>query len=150
MIDLYEISWEQYVKLLYELKRHILETDWYAAITRIYGVPRGGLPIAVFLSHHLGLQLISEAPSSLYFALAHEKNRSLLIVDDIVDTGKTIEHYQKHCPGHWFASLVVKTSLAGRIPDVYTLATPGGQWVKFPYETIISTKETALPVKEEK
>ena len=52
----------------------------------VYGFPRGGLCLAVALSHSLGLPLL-EKP----------KNNSL-IVDDIYDTGYTLEKI-KHLKG---------------------------------------------------
>ena len=45
----------------------------------VYGFPRGGLCLAVTLSHSLGIPLLDEP-----------KNNSL-IVDDIYDTGHTLE-----------------------------------------------------------
>ena len=45
----------------------------------VYGFPRGGLCLAVALSHSLGLPLLNEP-----------KNNSL-IIDDIYDTGYTLE-----------------------------------------------------------
>ena len=52
----------------------------------VYGFPRGGLCLAVALSHSLGLPLLDEP-----------KNNSL-IVDDIYDTGYTLEKI-KHLKG---------------------------------------------------
>ena len=45
----------------------------------VYGIPRGGLCLAVALSHSLGLPLLDKP-----------KNNSL-IVDDVYDTGCTLE-----------------------------------------------------------
>lgn len=50
-----------------------------APLTGVYGFPRGGLPLAVALSHRLGAPLVS-APSA----------PGTLIVDDIHDTGRTL------------------------------------------------------------
>ena len=52
----------------------------------VYGFPRGGLCLAVALSHSLGLPLLDKP-----------KNNSL-IVDDIYDTGYTLEKI-KHLKG---------------------------------------------------
>ena len=64
-------------------------------ISGIYGVPRGGLCLAVALSHKLDLQLI-EKPS-----------KNSLIVDDVFETGITLSNF-KHIEGANFFVLVSK------------------------------------------
>ncbi|MDA1334575.1 MAG: phosphoribosyltransferase [bacterium] len=49
----------------------------------IYGIPRGGLPIAVALSHRLDLPMLMGG--------ANEKT---LVVDDIADSGSTLKPYR--------------------------------------------------------
>lgn len=49
----------------------------------IYGIPRGGVPIAMVLSEKLGIPLVSE-PS----------DDNILIVDDLVDSGKTLQEFK--------------------------------------------------------
>ena len=61
----------------------------------IYGVPRGGLCLAVALSHKLDTQLI-EKPF-----------KNSLIVDDIFETGITLSNF-KHIEGVKFYVLVSK------------------------------------------
>ena len=51
--------------------------------TGVYGIPRGGLCLAVSLSHYLNIPLL-ELPQD-----------NCLIVDDIYDSGKTLEKYKK-------------------------------------------------------
>ena len=64
-------------------------------LSGIYGVPRGGLCLAVALSHKLDLQLI-EKPS-----------KNSLIVDDVFETGITLSNF-KHIEGANFFVLVSK------------------------------------------
>jgi hypoxanthine phosphoribosyltransferase len=54
----------------------------------LFGIPRGGVTPAIMLSHATGLPVIfgQAVPPIGSFT-------NLLIVDDIYDTGKTIEHY---------------------------------------------------------
>ena len=63
----------------------------------IYGVPRGGLCLAVALSHKLKINLISEPI------------KNSLIVDDIYETGITLKTY-KHIEGAMFFVLFSKVS----------------------------------------
>ena len=51
-------------------------------LTGIYGVPRGGLCLAVALSHKLNLQLL-EKPL-----------KNSLIVDDVYETGITLSNFK--------------------------------------------------------
>merc|ERR1711965_1156689 len=64
-------------------------------LTGIYGVPRGGLCLAVALSHKLNIQLI-EKPL-----------KDSLIVDDVYETGITLRNF-KNIEGVNFFVLVSK------------------------------------------
>ena len=55
----------------------------------IYGVPQGGIPLALELSRELGLPLVSSPTVS-------GSGDSCLVVDDIVDSGTTRNKYKKH------------------------------------------------------
>lgn len=55
-------------------------------LTGIYGVPRGGLILAVILSHKLKLPLIQNID---------DISQNTLVVDDIVETGETIRRLNK-------------------------------------------------------
>ena len=48
----------------------------------VYGVPRGGLVLAVVLSHRLGLPLLLEPTAGC------------LVVDDVYETGQTLAPYR--------------------------------------------------------
>ena len=64
-------------------------------LSGIYGVPRGGLCLAVALSHKLNIQLI-EKPL-----------KNSLIVDDVFETGNTLSNF-KNVEGANFYVLVSK------------------------------------------
>ena len=71
------ISWDEVGnmidKLAVKIKRSKIKFDG------IFGIPRGGLPLAVMLSHELGI------PVLLY------PTQNTLIVDDISDNGYTLQ-----------------------------------------------------------
>lgn len=77
-----------------------------APLPRIYGVPRGGVPVAYLLQGLMKCELV-DSPDQADF-----------IVDDIIDSGAT----RDSCPQPFFA-LVDKTK--GEL---------AGQWVVFPWE----------------
>ena len=52
----------------------------------IYGVPRGGIYVAMELSHYTGIPLISDMTP----------DKEILVVDDILDSGRTREKYKHY------------------------------------------------------
>ena len=63
----------------------------------IYGIPRGGLCLAVALSHHLKIPLLDSAQDNC------------LIVDDIYDSGKTLEKYKNYKNATYFVLISKKS-----------------------------------------
>ena len=77
------ISWDELDRLVDELCDMIPDNQYEG----IYAIPRGGLIIGVMMSHKLGLPMIDRLQS--YYG------KKFLIVDDIADTGVTLERYKK-------------------------------------------------------
>ena len=71
------ISWDEVDKMIDKLAKEIKKSK--IRFDGIYGIPRGGLPLAVFLSHKLNL------PVLLY------PSKDTLVVDDISDNGYTLQ-----------------------------------------------------------
>ncbi|MCR8540332.1 MAG: phosphoribosyltransferase [Prochlorococcus marinus CUG1439] len=90
----------------------------------IYGVPRGGLCLAVALSHKLKINLISEPI------------KNSLIVDDIYETGITLNTF-KDIEGAVFYVLFSK------IPPTWwntVNISKKKEWIVFPWENTINCK----------
>lgn len=87
----------------------------------VFGIPRGGLPIAVHLAHHLDLELLQITN------IFTKSPRELLVADDIADTGKTLKKYD------WFpsATLYYKPRSIYK-PTFYVRET--SKWIVFPWE----------------
>ena len=116
-----ELTYEQFQLAIRELVKQISSHKF----TNLYGIPRGGMVVAVYLSHVTGIPLTQ--------VLSPDKH--VLIVDDICETGETIGsladdfytaviYYDKRC-----------TSI---VPDFWVLEATG--FVKFPWETEDSAK----------
>ena len=90
----------------------------------IYGVPRGGLCLAVALSHKLNIELISEPI------------KNSLIVDDVYETGITLTTF-KNIEGAMFFVLFSKIN-----PTWWNTVhvTKKSQWIVFPSENTINSK----------
>jgi len=120
---------------------------------KIWGPPRGGLPLAVCLSHRLNLEFLQKDPVSeacttsgfgveLLDIKSHEKlRRSTLIVDDIADTGKTLKEFKDD--GFYIATLF-KHPQSSFTPDIW-LHEKGSDWIVFWWESLGSLTCKHLP-----
>ena len=120
------VSYHEYGVLIDALTKKLKDVN----IDYIYGIPRGGLPIAIHLSHHLDVEMIMEKSSLIW----EYPKKTVLLVDDIVDTGKTVG-YLKHIITE---KTIIKTAALFKRPDIKDLdfcveSTPN--WIVFPYET---------------
>lgn len=83
-----KITYSEYGKLMDQLTKMIQSSD--KEFNAIHGLPRGGLPISVHLSHYLQLPLVANIN---HFLSEYSKDSLLLVVDDIVDTGRTFDRF---------------------------------------------------------
>ncbi len=107
-------------------------TESKLPIEAIYGVPRGGLIIASLLSHRLSIPLVMSRVSSGY------ENENILIVDDICDTGKTLEKYKIF--RYPIATIHHKKSALVK-PLFYYEVVEETDWINYPWE-----KEDSEPI----
>jgi len=88
----------------------------------VYGIPRGGLILAVMLSHKLDLPLIMSKD---------ELDENSIIIDDIADTGKTLLDFTEYesyvVTIHEHEQSLIK-------PD-YSVLDKGDKWIVYPWET---------------
>ena len=96
-------------------------------IKSIYGVPRGGLVVAVMLSHRLNLPLTNKI------------NSKVLIVDDISDRGDTLTKLEEKEKVNFVATLITRTR-SKFWPDFTAKLTSDKDFYVFPWETIQSAK----------
>jgi len=87
----------------------------------IYAVPRGGIPLGMALSHELDISLIELLPVHL--------DGLVLVVDDLVDSGKTREQYK----GYDYACLHVKNhTISSAFPTYYVSVVD--DWIEYWWE----------------
>ncbi|MBW0172830.1 MAG: phosphoribosyltransferase [Vulcanococcus sp.] len=85
----------------------------------VHGIPRGGLVLAVTLSHRLDLPLLSSVQPGC------------LLVDDVYETGLTLEPYREleHCtPVVWLSKVEPQWWQAVEV-------TESNEWIVFPWES---------------
>ena len=111
-------TWEEFDRSV----EHIAERCKLLEFSGIYGVPRGGLCLAVALSHKLKINLISEPIENS------------LIVDDVYETGITLDTY-KNIEGANFFVLFSKTN-----PTWWNSVhlTEKSEWIVFPWENTLN------------
>ena len=88
----------------------------------VYGIPRGGLILAVMLSHKLDLPLIMSKD---------ELDENSIIIDDIADTGKTLWNFIEY---QSYVVTIHKHEKSIFKPD-YSVLDKGDKWIVYPWET---------------
>lgn len=122
------ISYEKYSELVDKLYMMLNESSHIFG--GVHGFIRGGLPIAVHLSHYLKIPLITR-PNKFNST----NNDKLLVVDDIIDSGKTMQYFNViaetfHIP--YISSGLYWKPDSTFIPDFYVYQT--SDWIVFPWE----------------
>lgn len=118
------VFWNDFKRYSSDLAQSILTSG--IKYDAIYGIPRGGIAVAVELSNLLNLPLISEP------------RKNTLVVDDIVDNGMTILNYKEFDTASLFVkekSSVVPTYYVNKIAD---------EWVVFPWEVTKENKDEGI------
>ena len=110
-----KLHWDQFDLAVASLSAQLADN----VNSGVFGVPRGGLCLAVALSHALDLPLlVNPEPDAL-------------IVDDVYETGRTLEALRLRFPYASFAVWVSKCSpmwwLAADVVD-------SPEWLLFPWE----------------
>ena len=113
-------TWSEFDKSV----EHIANKCKFLKFSGIYGVPRGGLCLAVALSHKLKIKLISEP------------TKHSLIVDDVYETGITLNTF-KDVEGAMFFVLFSKIK-----PTWWNTVfkSEKNEWIVFPWEDNLNTR----------
>ena len=107
-------TWEEFDKSV----EHIANKCKFLELSGIYGVPRGGLCLAVALSHKLKINLISEP------------KKNSLIVDDVYETGITLNTFKDIEEATFFV-------LFSKIKPTWwnsVFVSEKSEWIYFPWE----------------
>ena len=113
-------TWKEFDKSV----EHIANKCKFLKFSGIYGVPRGGLCLAVALSHKLKINMISEPI------------KNSLIVDDVYETGVTLNTF-KNTEGAMFFVLFSKIK-----PTWWNTVfiSEKNEWIVFPWENNLNSK----------
>jgi hypoxanthine phosphoribosyltransferase len=113
-------NWSEFDKSV----EHIASKCKFIEFSGIYGVPRGGLCLAVALSHKLRIELISKPI------------KNSLIVDDVYETGITLNAF-KDIEGAMFFVLFSKIE-----PEWWNTVhiSEKDEWIVFPWEDTLNVQ----------
>lgn len=114
------VTWEDVEDYIEYVARSTKDIEFQG----VYGIPRGGLVLAVMLSDRLGIPMLM-APC-----------RGALIVDDIADSGRSLIHYTEN--DTQFNQYAITTFFyhprSSVKPDWFFKEKTEGSWIVFPWE----------------
>ena len=134
------ISWEEYGRLVRDLSSKIkisMNPEELKSIPYVIGLPRGGFPVMTFLSHSLEIPTMSSLVALKEIFPRIENSPSLLVVDDVVDSGETLINFlyvlsEILGEGKYITACLYYKPWSEKRPDFYADLTE--DIIVFPYE----------------
>jgi xanthine phosphoribosyltransferase len=145
----YPVSWDQFHRDARALAWHLYETGPFEAIVC---VTRGGLVPAAIVARELNVRIIETVCVSSYqdykiqselsvlkgitpdIAALQSQGKQVLIVDDLVDTGKTASVVRGLLPNAHFATVYAKP-MGRPLVDTFITEVSQDTWIYFPWDT---------------
>jgi GTP cyclohydrolase IA len=115
MTEVITLSWTDCLNAAQDLAYRNKRAGW----TSVYGIPQGGAPVALMVSHLLDIPIVDQP----------EDRSTCLIVDDLVDTGNTARQWM--ADDYRIDTLFRKPSSPKHIAP---LALERDGWLAFPWE----------------
>jgi hypoxanthine phosphoribosyltransferase len=126
-------SWSEFDVDCFFLSTEIEKLKSHGLVDALYGLPRGGLVVAVRLSHLTGLPMVYNLG---------DINARTIVVDDILDSGMTLNTMMvlasrmKHVAVlHWNDKTVIPQQMIS-----FLWAKKKAEWIVYPWETYSSSK----------
>ena len=149
---MFPVSWDQFHRDARALAWRLNGVGPFSAIVAI---TRGGLVAAAIVARELGVRVIDtvgvasydhqsqgdirilKAVSENVLKLGGEGGQSILIVDDLVDTGKTARVVRDLMPKAHFATVYAKP-MGRPLVDSFITEVSQDTWIFFPWDTGLS------------
>lgn len=142
----FHVSWERFhrdARLLAEMVHRRAETPWRALV----GIARGGMVPACILARELEIRVVETIALASY---QHQDQGALqllkapdgalmgdgtgvLIVDDLVDTGRTLAFLRERYPRAHLATVYAKP-MGAQLADSYVSEVSQESWIYLPWD----------------
>ena len=138
----YPVSWDQLHRDTKALswRLHDLNKTWKGIVT----ITRGGLVPAAVIARELGIHYIDTVCVKSYdfkeqgemqiLKKIDDSGEDLLIIDDLVDTGKTARVVKDMLPNAYFATVYAKPE-GKPLVDLYVTEVSQDTWILFPWDS---------------
>jgi len=146
LVEFRYISWSEYGNLAEALAEKVRSKG--ERFDLVVGIARGGVPVAMVVSDRLGLRIdiinvksyegIAQRKTPRIISTLTEeiKGKNILVVDDLVDQGDTMEMVKQYLRGQnprlLEAAVLFKKPWSKIEPEYYLEV--GDKWVVFPFE----------------
>lgn len=145
------LSWDEFQYETKNLIRTLREKE--VKFDKILAVTRGGLFPAGIIARELGILMVDTICVSSYNDQTRGEpqllkpqsagfDESVLVIDDLTDTGATFAFLRKSLPKAHFAALFIKPQGAS-VVDTYSREIAQATWVRFPWDT---ERAYAIPI----
>jgi len=115
------VSWNEYQELVETLSDQLRVAQPVHQWDVVNGIPRGGVIIAVSMSHILDIP---------YAEQSNCVDNRVLLLDDIVDSGRTMKPYV----GHFHTGSLFVRRGSRVVPTYYSEIIEDDTWIVFPWE----------------
>lgn len=123
------VSWIKFGGLCESIKNQIEKSN--EKYSYLHPVPRGGYPLATYLSNHLNIPFCQSRNQLLEL---FEEGR-ILVVDDISDTGKTLEQTLDMFKWKEYDIATLHYRVGSKIkPKFYGEMINDDSWIVYPFE----------------
>ena len=155
---IFPVSWDQFHRDLRALAWRLHEAGPFAAVVAI---TRGGLVPAAIVARELNVRLIETVCVASYQDYKNQgelkvlkgvapevtalRGQGVLIVDDLVDTGKTARVVRELLPNAHFATVYAKP-MGRPLVDTFITEVSQDTWIYFPWDTGLGV--SSPPIRE--
>ena len=142
----FPVSWDQFHR---DARALAWRLSGVANFSAIVCITRGGLVPAAIVSRELGIRLIETVCVASYHdykeqgglqvlktiadTIAAGKGHEVLVVDDLVDTGKTVQVVREMLPKAHYATVYAKP-LGRPMVDTFVTEVSQDTWIYFPWD----------------